>query len=36
VFIVFLAWLMLGEHINRRKLVGMGLTVGGVLIMMLV
>ena len=36
VFIVFLAWLMLGEHINRRKLVGMGLTVGGVIIMMLV
>jgi len=36
VFIVFLAWLMLGEHINRRKLVGMGLTVGGVVIMMLV
>lgn len=36
VFIVFLAWLMLGEHINRRKLIGMGLTVGGVIIMMLV
>ena len=36
VFIVLLAWLMLGEHINRRKLVGMGLTVGGVIIMMLV
>ncbi len=36
VFIVFLAWLMLGEHINRRKLVGMGLTLGGVIIMMLV
>ena len=36
VFIVFLAWLMLGEHISRRKLVGMGLTVAGVIIMMLV
>jgi drug/metabolite transporter (DMT)-like permease len=36
VFIVFLAWLMLGEHINRRKLIGMGLTVAGVVIMMLV
>ena len=35
-FIVFLAWLMLGEHINRRKLAGLGLTVGGVIIMMLV
>ena len=36
VFIVFLAWLILGEHINRRKLAGMALTVGGVVIMMLV
>jgi drug/metabolite transporter (DMT)-like permease len=35
-FIVFLAWLMLGEEINRRKLAGLGLTLGGVIIMMLV
>jgi len=35
-FIVFLAWLMLGERINRRKLVGLGLTSAGVIIMMLV
>lgn len=35
-FIVFLAWLMLGEKINRRKLVGLGLTLGGVIIMMMV
>lgn len=35
-FIVFLAWLMLGERINGRKLVGLGLTLGGVIIMMLV
>lgn len=34
-FIVFLAWLMLGEQINRRKLAGLGLTLGGVGIMML-
>jgi len=33
-FIVFLAWLMLGEQINRRKLAGLGLTIGGVIIMM--
>jgi drug/metabolite transporter (DMT)-like permease len=33
-FIVFLAWLMLGEKINRRKLIGLGLTLGGVIIMM--
>ena len=33
-FIVFLAWLMLGEQINRRKLAGLGLTLGGVIIMM--
>ena len=32
--IVFLAWLMLGEQINRRKLAGLGLTLGGVIIMM--
>ncbi|MBT8072691.1 MAG: EamA family transporter, partial [Xanthomonadales bacterium] len=36
VFIVLLAWLMLGEHINRRRLVGMGLTIAGVTIMVLV
>ena len=35
-FIVLLAWLMLGERINQRKLVGLGLTLGGVIIMMLV
>jgi len=33
-FIVFLAWLMLGEQINRRKLIGLCLTLGGVIIMM--
>jgi len=33
-FIVFLAWLMLGEKINRRKLTGLGLTLAGVIIMM--
>ena len=33
-FIVFLAWLMLGEQINRRKLAGLALTIGGVIIMM--
>ena len=33
-FIVFLAWLMLGEKINRRKLAGLGLTFCGVIIMM--
>jgi len=32
-FIVFLAWLMLGEPINRRKLTGLCLTLGGVIIM---
>lgn len=36
VFIVLLAWLMLGEQINRRRLVGMGLTIAGVTIMVLV
>jgi len=36
VFIVFLAWLMLGERLNRRKLTGMSLTVVGVIIMMLI
>jgi drug/metabolite transporter (DMT)-like permease len=35
-FIVLLAWIMLGEQINRRKLAGLGLTTGGVIIMMLV
>jgi len=33
-FIVFLAWLMLDEKLNRRKLTGLGLTVAGVIIMM--
>jgi len=33
-FIVFLAWLMLGEKINSRKLAGLALTLGGVIIMM--
>ena len=33
-FIVFLAWLMLGEKINRRKLAGLALTLGGVIVMM--
>ncbi len=36
VFIVLLAWLMLGESVNQRRLIGMGLTVAGVIIMMLV
>jgi drug/metabolite transporter (DMT)-like permease len=36
VFIVFLAWLMLGERVSRRKLIGMSLTVVGVIIMMMV
>ena len=35
-FIILLAWLMLGEQINRRKLAGISLTFGGVIIMMLV
>lgn len=35
-FIVFLAWLMLGEQVNRRKLAGLALTIGGVIVMMLV
>lgn len=35
-FIVLLAWLMLGERINRRRLAGLGLTFGGVIIMTLV
>ena len=36
VFILLLAWLMLGEQITRRKLAGIVLTIGGVLIMVLV
>jgi drug/metabolite transporter (DMT)-like permease len=36
VFILLLAWLMLGEKITRRKLAGIGLTVAGVLILVLV
>lgn len=36
VFIVLFAWLILGERVNQRKLVGMGLTVAGVIIMMMV
>jgi drug/metabolite transporter (DMT)-like permease len=35
-FIVLLAWIMLGERINRRKLAGLALTTGGVIVMMLV
>ena len=35
-FIVLLAWLMLGEPINGRKLAGLALTLGGATIMMLV
>jgi drug/metabolite transporter (DMT)-like permease len=31
---VLLAWLMLGEPLNRRKLAGLCLTLGGVIIMM--
>jgi drug/metabolite transporter (DMT)-like permease len=34
-FIVLLAWLMLGEPIGRRKLIGLGLTIAGVLIMLM-
>ena len=36
VFIILLAWLMLGERIGWRKIAGIVLTIGGVLIMMLV
>jgi drug/metabolite transporter (DMT)-like permease len=32
-FIVLLAWLMLGEKISRRKLVGVSLTLTGVIVM---
>jgi len=33
-FIVLLAWLMLGERISGRKLAGAGLTLGGVIVML--
>jgi drug/metabolite transporter (DMT)-like permease len=33
-FIVFLAWLMLGEKISRRKFAGVVLTLGGVTAML--
>lgn len=33
-FIVLLAWLMLGEKMSRRKLGGISLTLGGVIVMM--
>ena len=36
VFIILLAWLMLGQRIGWRKIAGIILTIGGVLIMMLV
>lgn len=35
-WIVFLAWLMLGESIDRRKVIGLGLTSAGVAVMLLV
>jgi drug/metabolite transporter (DMT)-like permease len=35
-WIVFLAWLMLGESIDARKLVGLGLTSAGVAVMLLI
>jgi drug/metabolite transporter (DMT)-like permease len=34
-FIILLAWLMLGEQISLRKLAGLGLTLGGVIIMLM-
>ncbi len=34
VFIVLLAWIMLGERMNRRKLAGISLTLTGVIVMM--
>jgi drug/metabolite transporter (DMT)-like permease len=34
-FIVLLAWLLLGESINRRKISGLALTVAGVMLMLL-
>jgi len=33
-FIVILAWLMLGEQMGHRKIVGVGLTLAGVIVMM--
>lgn len=35
VFIVLLAWLFLGERINRRKAAGIGCTLGGVVLMLM-
>ena len=35
-FIVLLAWLLLGERIDLRKIAGLALTILGVLIMLLV
>jgi drug/metabolite transporter (DMT)-like permease len=35
-WIVFLAWLMLGESIDRRKVFGLALTSAGVAVMLLV
>ena len=34
-WIVFLAWLLLKEHIDRRKIAGLALTSTGVVIMLL-
>ena len=34
-WIVFLAWLMLGEAMDRRKVVGISLTTAGVMVMLL-
>jgi len=36
VFILFFAWLMLGEQMSSRKIAGISLTIGGVLIMFLI
>ena len=35
-FILLFAWLILGEHMSRRKLIGVSLTIVGVLIMFLI
>ena len=35
-FILLFAWLILGEHMGRRKLIGVSLTIVGVLIMFLI
>lgn len=35
-FIVLLAWLILGESITRRKLTGLGLTMTGVMVMLVI